>query len=176
MTSAGRVASLRKKELHRAAAHGEPERVAELLAQGTDPDARSRFGTTALHLAAQRGHLAVVDLLLAHGAAASCRDNHGNTPAVLATWGGHREVLQMLLDRATDLPELEKEICLSWAIILADVSTVELLLRAGANPDAPGHRRWTAKEFARHWYESGRHGPYGEGYRAILSLLGLTAD
>jgi hypothetical protein len=87
-----------------------------------------------------------------------------------------REVLRTLLERATDLPELEKEICLAWAIILADVPTVELLLHAGANPDLPGHRGWTAKEFARHWYENGRLGPYGESYRAMLTLLGLPAE
>jgi ankyrin repeat protein len=176
MTLAATSAIHREGELRRAATQGETERVADLLAQGADPDAHTRFGTTALHLAAQRGHLSVVELLLAQGAAASRRDNHGNTPAVLATWGGHHDILQTLFDRATDLPELEKEICLAWAVILADVPAVRLILRAGADPDIPGHRSWTAKEFARHWYRTGCPGPYEESYREILGLFGLPAD
>jgi ankyrin repeat protein len=169
-------AAARNGELRRASNQGEAERVAQLLEQGADPNSHNRFGSTALHLAARHGHLPVVDLLLAHGAAASRRDNHGNTPAVLAAWGVHREVLSTLLERAADLPELEKEICLAWAIILADVPTVELLLRAGADPDVRGHRGWTAKEFARHWYRTGRQGPYEEQYREILTLLGLPEE
>lgn len=166
----------RNGELRRAADRGDAARVAELLAQGADPNAHNRFGSTALHLAARHGHLSVVELLLAHGAAASRRDNHGNTPAVLATWGVHREVLRTLIERAADLPELEKEICLAWAIILADVPTAELLLGAGADPDARGHRGWTAKQFARHWHQTGGQGPYGESYREILALLGMPVE
>jgi ankyrin repeat protein len=167
---------LREGELRRAASSGETGRVAELLAQGTDPDGRNRFGTTALHLAARQGRLAAVELLLAAGAAAARRDNHGNTAAVLATWGGHREVLQTLLDRAADLPEHERETCLGWAIILADVPTVELLLEAGADPEVRGRRGWTAREFARRWYRTGGQGPNGERYREILTLLGLSVE
>lgn len=167
---------LRDGALRTAASQGETERVAELLGQGADPDAHNRFGTTALHLASRNGHLPVVELLLRHGAAAARHDNHGNTAAVLATWGGHREVLQTLLDRAADLPEHEKETCLGWAIILADIPTVELLLAAGADLEIRGRRGWTAREFALHWYQTGRNGPDEPRYREILTLLGLPAE
>lgn len=176
MTAAGTILIRNDGELRRAADRGDGERVAELLAQGVDPDTHNRFGSTALHQAARRGHLPVVELLLARGAAAARRDNHGNTPAVLATWGGHREVLVLLLERAADLPEAEKETCLGWAIVLGDVPTVDLLLRAGADPDLQGRRGWTAKEFARHWYSTCRNGPHAESYREILDLLGLSGE
>jgi ankyrin repeat protein len=176
MTLIETSAVARNRELRNAASHGETERVAELLAQGADPDTRNRFGSTALQLASRNGHLPIVELLLDHGASAARCDNHGNTPAVLAIWGGHRDILQTLLDRAADLPEHEKETCLGWAIILADIPTVELLLRVGADRDAQGHRGWTAREFARHWYETGRKGPYEERYREILRLVGGAAE
>jgi ankyrin repeat protein len=169
-------AVLRNGALRTAASQGETERVAELLGQGVDPDGHNRFGTTALHLASRNGHLRIVELLLQHGAAAAHQDNHGNTAAVLATWGGHREVLRTLLDRAADLPEHEKETCLGWAIILADIPTVELLLQAGADLEIRGRRGWTAREFARHWYQTGRNGPDEPRYREILTLLGLPAE
>jgi len=175
MMSGESRAVARNGELRRAADRGDAETVAELLNQGADPNARNRFGSTALHLAARHGHVSVVELLLAHGALTSRRDNHGNTPAVLATWGVHRDALRLLLERAPDLPELEKEICLAWAIILADVPTVMLLLHAGADPEIRGHRGWTGKDFARHWNESGRRGPYEESYREILGLIDPAA-
>lgn len=171
-----RKAVARNGELRRAASQGETERVTQLLEQGADPNSRNRFGSTALHLAARHGHLPVVELLLSHCAATSLRDNHGNTPAVLATWGVHREVLRTILERAVDLPALEKEVCLGWAIILADVPTVELLLRGGADPDLRSHRDWTARELARYWYRTGRYGPCEESYRQILGLLGLPVE
>jgi ankyrin repeat protein len=173
MTSTEPSPILLDSELRAAASRGEPERVTELLAAGADPDAHNRFGTTALQLAARNGHLPVTALLLDHGASAERADNHGNTPAVLATWGRHLEVLQLLLDRAADLPKGEKEACLVWAIILADVPTVELLLRAGADPEVRSLRGWTAQQFARHWHETGRNGPCEPQYREILTLLGL---
>jgi len=175
MTSNEKGAVLREGTLRTAASRGETERAAELLAQGTDPNSHNRFGTTALHLAARNGHLQIVELLLEYGAAAAHRDNHGNTAAVLATWGRHLEILQRLLG-AGDLPEQEKETCLVWAIILGDVPTVELLLRAGADSDVRCLRGWTGKEFARHWYEVGRNGPSGQSYRDILLLLGLPVE
>lgn len=173
MMSNERGPGLRDGALRTAAGHGETERVAELLAQGTDPNAHNRFGTTALHLASRNGHLQIVNLLLQHGAEASRRDNHGNTATVLATWGRHLEVLQRLLEHAGDLPEKEREVCLVWAIILGDVPTVELLLRAGADSGVPCLRGWTGKEFAQHWYDVGRNGPSEQSYRDILVLLGL---
>jgi len=176
MTSTEASADYRHGALRTAASQGETEHVAALLDQGADPDGHNRFGTTALHLASRNGHLRIVELLLEHGAAAAHRDNHGNTAAVLATWGGHREVLQTLLDRAADLPEHEKETCLGWAIILADIPTVELLLEAGADLEIRGRRGWTATEFARHWYQTGRNGPDEPKYREILTLLGLPAE
>jgi len=175
MKSSASDAVERNGELRRTAGRGDVEAVEELLNQGADPNDRNRFGSTALHLAARHGHLTVVELLLAHGAMTSQRDNHGNTPAVLATWGVHRDVLRTLLERAVDLPELEKEICLAWAIILADVPTVMLLLEAGADPEIKGHRGWTGKDFARRWYENGRRGPYGASYREILGLVDPAA-
>jgi ankyrin repeat protein len=175
MMSGESRAVARNGELRRAADRGDAEAVAELINQGADPNARNRFGSTALHLAARHGHGSVVEILLANGASAARRDNHGNTASVLATWGVHRDALRLLLERATDLPELEKEICLAWAIILADVPTVMLLLQAGADPDLRGHRGWTGKDFARHWYDTGRRGPYEASYREILGLIDPAA-
>ena len=60
--------------------HNHVERVAELLQQGFDCDARDRKGNGALHIAAQNGHKRMVKVILRAGADINCRNAKGNTP------------------------------------------------------------------------------------------------
>jgi len=77
---------------------GERERTAQVLldAVGTDVDARSDDGLSALHVAASLGRSALARALLARGADPRSRDALGRTPLEVAEAQGHGEVAALL--------------------------------------------------------------------------------
>lgn len=99
--------------LHYAAADDDTTKdvlVAELLAQGQDPNDRDYAGFTPLHAAAQYDRPDAVRALLDAGAEVNVRDDDGNTPlmyAVRSPWTSP-EVVQLLRDRGGD-PTIENQ-------------------------------------------------------------------
>lgn len=94
-------------DLHLAAARGQADEVARLVADGAEVDAVTGKGRTALFEAAKRGHVPVVTLLLEHGARLDVVDKVGKTPLMESTQYGHEEVVRLLVARgaALDLTE-----------------------------------------------------------------------
>ena len=90
--------------LHYAAGDAKPERLAELLASGADPNARDHNGWTALHFAAQARSPESVALLLRAGADPSLQDSDGNTALWRAVYwsGGEGAVIGLLRDAGAD--------------------------------------------------------------------------
>ncbi len=87
-------------ELNAAARKGDVAAVKALLDKGISPDAKWRYGMTALFPAAERGHLEVVKLLLDRGANVNAADRFYNaTPLVWAINKDHVEVVQLLLEK-----------------------------------------------------------------------------
>ena len=86
-------------------AAGSSETVAELLANGADIEARSRFGSFALHIAASCGaSLDTIRLLLRSGAAvhAHAENQFGYTPLRAASETGREDIAVLL--RQLDAP------------------------------------------------------------------------
>lgn len=118
---------------HRAAKLGDVEKVEELLEQGVDVDARSRYEATALSFAAQHGHLNVVQILLTHGATVDVRDSfYKVTPLQWAASNGHSEVVAELI-RGGATPDFS---ALRLACTKGHAESVRLLLESGTY-DAP---------------------------------------
>ena len=91
--------------LHQAAAEGDADVVARLLASGTDLGIADNMGNTALHLACQQGWLDASRLLLEAGAPVDAIDAYGNTPlwrAVFAFQGGDPALIRLLLEAGAD--------------------------------------------------------------------------
>ena len=78
-------------------AKGDAAGLAQALAEGGDPDARDRWGVSALAQAAAGGKLEIVQLLLDKGAQVDKSSDAGNTPLMLAAARGHDAVVAVLL-------------------------------------------------------------------------------
>lgn len=87
-------------ELNAAARKGDVAAVKALLDKGINPDAKWRYGMTALFPACDRGHLEVVQLLLDRGANPNVSDRFYNaTPITWALNKGHAQIAFLLLQK-----------------------------------------------------------------------------
>ncbi len=87
-------------ELNAAARKGDVAAVKALLDKGISPDAKWRYGMTALFPACDRGHVEVVRLLLERGANPNSADRFYNaTPIAWALNKGHADIAFLLLQK-----------------------------------------------------------------------------
>lgn len=84
--------------LHGAAHRGDVAQVTALLKKGVDPDARDRYGGTALHAAMFQPDMRVVELLIAHGFDVNAvGPRNGYTPLHDAVWADNVAAARFLL-------------------------------------------------------------------------------
>lgn len=88
--------SMANKPLHAAAAGGNLEIVALLLASGADVNARQHAGYAPLHAAAAAGNEAMVRLMLAYQADPVAGTEKGETPISMARDKGQAHVVELL--------------------------------------------------------------------------------
>ena len=82
---------------------GDVQIVLDLLGQGTEVDARDRYGNTALMLAAHAGHRDIVETLIAHRANLNVTAKFGLSALMLALVAGHAEIAHLLAKAGADL-------------------------------------------------------------------------
>lgn len=99
-----RVDAQNRTLLHFAAGDARPERVAELLQQGADANARDDNDWTPLHFAAQSRSRESLALLLQAGADPTLQDSDGNTALWRAVYwsGGEGALIRLLRDAGAD--------------------------------------------------------------------------
>ncbi len=90
------------KAWHQAVKRGDVKTVRALLADGTNPDARDRYGQTGLMLAAYAGHREVVEALIASGARLDVVAKFGMSALMMAIVGGQVEVAHVLARAGAD--------------------------------------------------------------------------
>lgn len=81
---------------------GDVRTIRDLLKEGSDVDARNRYGQTALMLAAHAGYGEVVEILIAHQANLNITAKFGLSALMLAIIAGHTEVARILLEAGAD--------------------------------------------------------------------------
>lgn len=136
------------------------KKVAELLKQGADPNAVDRTGYSALREAVK--HPKIIKLLLTAGAKpdneAMCQTGRlgdgeslrlmlaagGSADAALcgAAHGGYIDLVEFLLDKGANAKAKSKDGCsaLQVAALQGGPEVVQLLLKAGADPNVPDPR------------------------------------
>jgi ankyrin repeat protein len=94
-------------------------------------------GEAALHIVTKGRDIVWLNFLLAKGANPNIRDGQGNTPLQLAASIGWSEGISLLLDRGATVDQANNggETPLIRAVQNRDMTTVRLLLAAGANPN-----------------------------------------
>ena len=124
------------------AVRGNVEMMKLLIARGADVNAKRTDGSTPLSNATGRRELDSIKTLLAAKADPDSADNKGRTPLSYAAESGSPEMVKMLLGAKADPNGGKLDAPLLCAIHKQDASSAELLLQAGANPNAKGEVDW----------------------------------
>ncbi len=113
----------------RAAVKGDIHSVEILLAEGTDINAHTANGVTALMYAASKGHTAVVQNLLDKGADVNTKRYDGMTALALATFFGHADSVSALLGKGADVyaKDIHGSTALDWAMSRGYARIAQLL-------------------------------------------------
>jgi ankyrin repeat protein len=117
--------------LHYAAGSGDLNVVQELLAKGANPNARNRFGETALMRAALMDQIAIVKTLLAKGADVNAQGRTGTTALMIAAKNPH--IAKPLLDEGADIyrKDINGDTVFFFALRRGHPEVVQMLLDRG---------------------------------------------
>ena len=125
--------------LMEAAQEGYETLVEYLIASGAKVTNVANNGDTALDLAAENGHTKICQALLAAGAKLEHRSEGGRTPLMRAARQGHEHTVDFLIKAGADVnlySENNEHTVLSFACQNGQLSVVQRLIQAGANPNA----------------------------------------
>jgi ankyrin repeat protein len=113
---------------------------------------RGYSGDTALHIVTRKRELDWVGFMLSKGADPNVGDANGDTPLIIAAGIGFEEAATHMLRRGAkvDATNRRGETALTIAVQQRQPRLVELLLRAGANPDKADHvTGYTPRDYAK---------------------------
>ncbi|MDR1908544.1 MAG: ankyrin repeat domain-containing protein [Spirochaetaceae bacterium] len=133
------------------AREGKAGAVKRFLQGGLSPNIRDRAGVPLLSLASRAGDLETAAVLIEAGAEVNAVAQDRGGPALIdCALGKHRDIAALLLDAGADLNLKSKDgqSALIISVGLADENLVELLLRAGADADAPDALGASARRYA----------------------------
>ncbi|XP_059243829.1 ankyrin repeat and SOCS box protein 14 [Mustela nigripes] len=128
-----------------AASGGNPDSVTLLLEHGADANIPKNSGHLPIHVAADRGHLLVLKILVPVTDLAAIKQS-GISPVHCAAAGAHPECLELLIQEGFDVNFMldqrirkhyddHRKSALYFAVSNGDLSSVKLLLSAGALPN-----------------------------------------
>ncbi|XP_057562463.1 ankyrin repeat and SOCS box protein 14 isoform X1 [Hippopotamus amphibius kiboko] len=128
-----------------AASGGNPDSVSLLLEYGADANIPKNSGHLPIHVAADRGHLLALKILVPVTDFAAIKQS-GISPVHCAAAGAHPKCLELLIQAGFDVNFMldqrirkhyddHRKSALYFAVSNADLSSVKLLLSAGALPN-----------------------------------------
>lgn len=155
--------------LYKASESGSTAVVRDLLAKGAKPNWHNAGGWTPLMIAAAERELDTVIVLLAVGADPNARNKLGRTALMFASGYGQDAIVERLLAVGANV-NLVPDDHSGWTALIAAASaghagTVEVLLRAGADPTIQSKAGETALDIARK-----------QGHAEVARLLQAAAE
>ena len=129
---------------------GDLEMSEILIYSGSDVNAKSYLGNTALISASGFGHLEIVKCLIDRGADVNAKNNNNWTALMYASKNGHLEIVKYLIDRGADINiKNGKAItALHAASAFGDLEIVKLLIDLGADINVKDKKEITALGYA----------------------------
>lgn len=127
--------SAEETSLHYRARIGDKERVRKLIAGTAEVDTPDRYRQTPLYIAVKYGQPATARTLIELGADVNAQTKYGEAPLHVA---GDEKIVGMLLEAGASVKAQDGEMNtpLHKAVLLDDPRMVELLISAGADPNA----------------------------------------
>ncbi|KAM7213609.1 Ankyrin repeat-containing domain protein [Rhypophila decipiens] len=158
--------------LHVAAYFGLDRLTSKLIRRGSELDATTTRGETALHWSTWYGHSAVVKTLITNGASPNIKDNKAQTPLLRAIMREDMACFAAILlsqkKIETDIEDDRGWTPLRWAACHGQLAIVQALLNHGADINAKDRDGFTAL----HWANSYGHGRIAELLIDRGALLG----
>ncbi|MDR3378340.1 MAG: ankyrin repeat domain-containing protein [Verrucomicrobiae bacterium] len=128
--------------LFAAVQNGNVKIIQMLLAAGADANVKNSDGQTVLNFSIQSSP-ELFQMLLAGGANPNTEDSQGRTPLSYAAEQGMTNIVKLLLAAKAGPNRGTLDAPLLGAIQKRDLTAAELLLQAGANPNAKGKVGWS---------------------------------
>ena len=131
--------------IHRASYVGSAKVITYLISQGAPVNVKESRGYTPLHFAAEKGHVDVAKILISNGANVNAKNKNNQIPLHLASYLyiGQNEVIEFLISKGSEInaqDELGNTPLHNAALNARHQGTIQLLLAAGANPNAMNKR------------------------------------
>jgi hypothetical protein len=125
--------------------------ISFFLAAGFSANSRNKAGVPLLNIAARNGKRDLVGYLITAGADVNLRAEDRSTTALMdSVLAGHRDIADDLIKAGTDLNMKDKngQTALVVAAGAGDEKTVEILFKAGADPDISDMLGVSARKYA----------------------------
>jgi hypothetical protein len=132
-------------------AEGRLDDIVLFFAAGFSPDTKDKTGVPLLNIAARAGNLEIIQFLIKAGAPVNLRAEDRDTSALIdSVMGKFDDITTDLINAGADVNIQSKDgqTALIVAVGADDAGVVELLLKAGANPDISDHMGMSARKYA----------------------------
>ena len=136
---------------------GRLREVSFFLAAGFSPDTRNKAGVPLLNIAARTGNREMLRFLILTGAEMDIQaEDRGSSPLIDGVIGKFNELAADLVKAGANLNIQSKDgqTALVVAVGAGNEKMVEVLLKAGANPDIADHMGFSARKYAALFHKS----------------------
>jgi uncharacterized protein len=127
------------------------EEVSLFLAAGFSPDTKDKKGVPLISIAARNGKINTLKLLLKSGAQVNLiAEDRGSTAIFDSALGRNKDIVKILIDAGADVNIQSKDGQTALVVVVGsgDEEIVEMLFKAGANPDIKDALGVSARKYA----------------------------